>query len=1117
MKIEAKSFFDRINHGQAYLLLGQDYLQNEIKNSFFSKIAQKLAVENTNNDIYLSLQSVSNNVEDLLQLIQTEADYMNLPDWGKYLSLVYWNGVITTAVEPFVERMFRLEVRDIQPVYQFGRNLPYNFRSKQCMHLSYLYGCVNQMEEGVRPPCSPFDLPKYNANALNLINRIDKEFITPMGALAVDGYDYRNDWLKEDVFFAMCSRLDKGQVYYFGFKEEYLDSIYIKKLVEDGIVIPIQESIGFLMGQAEAEGIISHENDDIVDGDLIISINNERRVFPRNKYKGIKKSCRVLDDYSFDFVDNNTDEDIYKFGDFLYRSSVEPVWEAYYRGMSVVRNFERNVEEKIEDQLRSDTLSQKPIIIYGQSGTGKSVALASLAYNFKMKKKNPVLYIDCRNRDLDNSDIEDFCSWCNDSKVLVFWDLSTHGNGVGRYIELNDYLASKGKKALIIGTSYALRKDIRNTHPADYFEASVELNENEAERFEAVYKKYTGRELSDVWTQKYDNNFLTVLYRLLPGTKYAIRKGLIDEISYDTVDLSEVISFQEKNTYMAQLLQRAGVPVASIEEKREGNKICVGNIIRIVSVIGQYGTPLPFEIVYRFMEGEVSYFVGTLLDRIDFLHVETDMNGNLQLYPRSSLEAEILANSSAIIMEERVRLIEKVISIVTDKEIYFLIELLKAIGPNSGSDKFSFKDYYLVIAEAVQKLRVENGVFNEGTILQEASYVREYFKCYKKEADLEKLISMQKLLNSQIDSLGGDLNNNRKKNVYGQFLIELSSNVGTELMYYCDAKADSSLILSTYERLDNILEKALIVSPDPYYPVDIWGWSIKGVLDKVRLDKDKQNEMITKLSHLFMEVAWENPELLSREDYNSRLATVNLLENQAICDMSENAFQRLLCMKSDSGIYLRAKQMIQEVDMSKHISESDVKKLEAAISYIRGEEFKDVVNGSLRCQYLLLRLTWMSIIKEPLFYKEKTVLSFTKEEWEGIYFILQNIVHLSLEVPAMIDYLLAICEFHMGKESDSFNRFYMIKDNTTYGRRRPVLYYIASDCSKRAVAREFRGQLKSIEKDRERAVFYFPDLRKNLFYYNRDFAQKTEMDKSVVEYDSVHIGFSFMGVRVSEL
>ena len=99
MKIEAKSFFDRINHGQAYLLLGQDYLQNEIKNSFFSKIAQKLAVENTNNDIYLSLQSVSNNVEDLLQLIQTEADYMNLPDWGKYLSLVYWNGVITTAAE----------------------------------------------------------------------------------------------------------------------------------------------------------------------------------------------------------------------------------------------------------------------------------------------------------------------------------------------------------------------------------------------------------------------------------------------------------------------------------------------------------------------------------------------------------------------------------------------------------------------------------------------------------------------------------------------------------------------------------------------------------------------------------------------------------------------------------------------------------------------------------------------------------------------------------------------------------------------------------------------------------------------------------------------------------
>ena len=59
--------------------------------------------------------------------------------------------------------------------------------------------------------------------------------------------------------------------------------------------------------------------------------------------------------------------------------------------------------------------------------------------------------------------IEEFCSWCDDVNVAVFWDASTHGNDVSKYFDLNDYLASKGKKAVIIGTSYNLGEDIRNS------------------------------------------------------------------------------------------------------------------------------------------------------------------------------------------------------------------------------------------------------------------------------------------------------------------------------------------------------------------------------------------------------------------------------------------------------------------------------------------------------------------------------------------------------------------------------------------------------------------------------------------------------------------------------
>ena len=58
---------------------------------------------------------------------------------------------------------------------------------------------------------------------------------------------------------------------------------------------------------------------------------------------------------------------------------------------------------------------------HGQTGTGKSVALASLAYRIKIQKKYPVLFIDGKVTDMHREDIEEFCSWCDEVNVAVFW------------------------------------------------------------------------------------------------------------------------------------------------------------------------------------------------------------------------------------------------------------------------------------------------------------------------------------------------------------------------------------------------------------------------------------------------------------------------------------------------------------------------------------------------------------------------------------------------------------------------------------------------------------------------------------------------------------------------
>ena len=72
----------------------------------------------------------------------------------------------------------------------------------------------------------------------------------------------------------------------------------------------------------------------LVPDDLIISIAGERRVFPRKKLRNISRTCKVLDDFRFEFDAISSSEEKELFRDFLYRSSMEPVWEAFYYGMA---------------------------------------------------------------------------------------------------------------------------------------------------------------------------------------------------------------------------------------------------------------------------------------------------------------------------------------------------------------------------------------------------------------------------------------------------------------------------------------------------------------------------------------------------------------------------------------------------------------------------------------------------------------------------------------------------------------------------------------------------------------------------------------------------------------
>lgn len=73
-----RSFIERLNYGQSYLLLGQQYLAEPITNSYYEVVAEWLKSEKKDCDIYLELEDLSSNVEETLHWMQTEADYVTL-------------------------------------------------------------------------------------------------------------------------------------------------------------------------------------------------------------------------------------------------------------------------------------------------------------------------------------------------------------------------------------------------------------------------------------------------------------------------------------------------------------------------------------------------------------------------------------------------------------------------------------------------------------------------------------------------------------------------------------------------------------------------------------------------------------------------------------------------------------------------------------------------------------------------------------------------------------------------------------------------------------------------------------------------------------------------------
>lgn len=1128
--MDYSNLLNALKTGSPYLFLGQNYLEQYIgKDTFLRAIQDEFLKENSSEGGYVLLKTINASIDinNTLMWMKAKSDRIAVPDRLDIISKIAWSGVITSAFDTIVSRAFSNNWRDVNEVTSYKSKSTEVFTNKKKLNVAMLFGNVNQDTAGDYPPFDRIGFTKAMDRAKRLLACYSPDTISPYGVFIIDGYDPKKDWLKPEDLFTVLMNLDKEQVHYFGVKEPITDD-HFNELISAEIMITHKEDFCEFLSNSSLNGMIDLENIDSDDfgTQKRIMINNTSKIIPKKIYDTISEGAIVLED-SILLKSNNIDKEKEKeeiqelFRKFLYYSSVKPFWDGYKYKFNLKRTFEKKFYEEIDKQIHRE-FDLKPLVLHGQSGSSKSISLANGAYKIKCDRKYPVLFIPKLSNEIDMNSINNFCKWCEDNgadKVIIFWDASFMSGDIGRCIDLNNYLVSKGRKVFIICSAYKV-SEIKKIN-ATFIESTAELDEIEKKDLVELFDKFTNKksELERILESDDIDNILLLLYRLLPASRTSIRTGIVREAHSTELTLGKLLGISTNNcnlTAMEIALLKAGVLVPNRLYESENLETDLINIINLVSIPGQFNIKIPLELVFRTLKLSYKVEVAKLIDEIDFLRISQNSSGFWELSTRNYIEAEIVIKSHLSSIKEQVKLINNLIENVKYTEYYglkseldFIVELLKEIGPNGKNSNYS--DFYFEIAKNIREIRLECGISNARTILQESSYIREYVKMSATENEtkkLEELKNSEKTLRDEIEAIEERRKTNENQ-VKGYLMVELVSNLGAQIKVICRQKLENTnkLVFEIIDEICKIVKRMIHSQIKILYAADVLVWASAEIV-KLKISEEQKSDVYCEVIFILELIEFADLGVVNTEELNMLYLKVN--ETFGEISRAEDYFHKLVEQGSAKGIYLHAKNNLASVNLNNNLSDESLIRCREIIEFL--STHKKIVFDDVRCLYMLLKLLWITNSGTPMFYKEKIALPFSKELWTQIVFITERISNLSdKEVNAYLLYIQSVAYFHIDKIEESIQIFKKIRDDFFVGKRRIILSYVASEND--GSPKKYTGKLRNLTDDK--AVIYVNELRKEVPYYNRNFVSQTpDIDTN---YSDFNIGFNFLGLQVTNI
>lgn len=971
-----------------------------------------------------------------------------------------FSAVYTSSIDPSLVNLLATEGREPEPIL-IGDPPPAVLRSRRRLPIYYLFGRAGGGAADFIPPSSNQALSQRRLRHVSAMLKTINETATPLGLIVLDGYDPSRDWLRAEDLLAVLGTAPAGGVLWCGAEPELTDddADAYNSLLDQGIIVREERSLGQVLAVIRASG---EEWQERWDEPGIISLAEGRKLITTARLRlATQASAAIVDDGWLGFLPPlSKDAERSAFAAFhAVASGPLGLVEGLRRGFAIVRDFESRLQKRVARAVARHHEEMGAIILHGQSGVGKTIALGRLALGIREGRSAAVLF--AYNRPLQATDVTDFLSEVDklNSVTVVIADSSSIYH---RYDDLLEAFRSRGHRVVVVGSSY---KTAPHVEPNRFIEAPAILSESEQGKLVQLAERFGGGDRSKFAAVAAQPHALARFFWELPSSRTRLSEGLGREARITEATLRSRGTTKRPTSMIGSFgraLIAAGyggptVPLLADGDSSELNTDpAAGRIVDYVMAASRVYRSVPVNLLLRaVLSAGVGGTVGTDVELIRELFEGQDIfrwrfadeqGEELLVGARLQIEAELICNRRlGGPNAEGARLTELISNAVRagpedNEETRFLIDLVYALGPD-GAFGQRYKDSYAAIASALTDLRQRHGVLNARLMLQEATLRRHYVRTHMLEADQKAALLDD--ARAVIDEALAALRETSGRRLYASrrtrdnLWVERAATYGFLATDSAQRGANSRDVWSSYKAAREAV-RAATGRVDTYFPLDIGLWLPADILrHSTRLGPSERLELEADIRSTLDLI---DPQFLDPTQaelfHRQRFRVGEVLDDVLLTD---EAFEALSKAGSTVGYYLRAR-ALAPLKPERGENASGPERLAARNAAIYLWSVHEHIASDVRCLLLLLSCEWVTMTGRWLFRGQRQPLPYETEDRAKLRHILLDLLSAGPgEVQARYRYLEAVLNWLTTDETGARESFRILASETEYVERGRVL------------------------------------------------------------------------------